>query len=188
MLQRSRTLVPAAIVTLLGSLMMAPVPAQDPQVDQEGAQPLAGFFRYKGGPVKGKYAVTQTNLTQFPETPNWVPLPGAVIPNVVVPAGGNPVGDLFNVAFSAECFVNNGAPDDYLRIRILDNGVPMEPYDGFQAFCSAQGLATHKGNWVKRANPGNHTLTVQFWVLDVGNNEVVSAIIDDWTFELVVYD
>jgi hypothetical protein len=100
--------------------------------------------------------------------------------------------DLFNVAFSAECRLFAGGGDDYLRIRIVDTvgGVvtPLEPYDGGQAFCSADGYATHKGNWVKRAAAGPHSLSVQFWIFDGAPVEVVSAWIDDWTFELVVYD
>ena len=94
----------------------------------------------------------------------------------IVPVGTT---ELFNVAFSAECAKNGG---NFLRIRVLDNGVPMEPYDGFQVFCSAPTFATHSGLWVKRVGPGLHNLVVQF-LQNAGN-----ATIDDWTFEVVVYD
>jgi hypothetical protein len=114
-----------------------------------------------------------------------VNLNGATL-TYTIPAGTT---DLFNVAFSAECRLSNAvAPNDWVRIRILDNGVPMEPYDGQQAFCSADSYATHKGNWVKRAAAGAHTLQVQFWIFDGAPAGVLQASIDDWTFELVVYD
>jgi hypothetical protein len=186
MLRESRIFVPAAVMMLLGSMMMVPVPAQDQQ-EASAVEPTAGLIRYKGGPSKAKYAITQTSPTRFGETNTWVNLPNAVIPNISVPTTPTD-GDLFNVAFSAECRLVNGAPDDWLRIRILDNGVPMEPYDGQQAFCSADSYATHKGNWVKRVRPGNHTLVVQFWILDNAPAEILGALIDDWTFEVVVYE
>ena len=192
MLRKWRTFQSAIVVVLLGSLLMAPVPAQDPQANPEGAliEPTAGSFDWKGGPVLGKVARTQTTASKIPETPSWVRLGGATL-NFSVPSTDND-GALFNVAFSAECRLFNGGADDWLRIRIVDvfGGVatPLEPYDGEQAFCSADAWATHKGNWVRRVKPGNHTLVVQFWVFDGAPAEAVTAVIDDWTFELVVYD
>jgi hypothetical protein len=127
---------------------------------------------------------TNTNGFSFGETSNWVTLPGASI-QWTVPAGQT---DLFNVAFSAETRMDSGDTEDYIRIRILDNGVPMEPYDGFQAFFSSRGYGTHKGNWARPAQAGNHTLTVQFWIQDGPPSHTLFAFVDDWTFELVVYD
>lgn len=186
MLRASKTVAPVAVVILLGSLMMAPVPAQDqPEQGATAIQPVAGYVQYKGLTSKGKVALTQTAPTTFGETGTWVTLPNSNL-TWTVPAGN---ADLFNVAFSAECRLFNGGGDDYLRIRIVDSlGGPLEPDDGQQAFCSADGYATYKGNWVKKANPGNHALVVQFWIEDGPPAEVVTASIDDWTFELVVYD
>jgi hypothetical protein len=131
---------------------------------------------------------TQTSSFTFGETATWINLPNGIL-GWAVPSGTT---DLFNVAFSAECRLFNGGGDDYLRIRILDvvGGVatPLEPYDGAQAFCSADGYATYKGNWVKRAGAGSHTFQVQFWIFDGAPAEVLTAWIDDWTFEVVVYD
>ena len=45
-----------------------------------------------------------------------------------------------------------------------------------------------QGNWVKQVQGGVHTLVVQFWIFDGAPAEAVTAWIDDWTFELVVYD
>jgi hypothetical protein len=97
-----------------------------------------------------------------------------------VPAGTT---DLFNVAFSAECTKILGGS---ARIRVIDTVgavvVALEPYDGAQIFCSSASAATHKGNWVRRVGAGTHTLQVQ--ILQTGGQ----TLIDDWTFELVVYD
>jgi len=145
----------------------------------------AGFFAYSGGAAKAKRARTQTTGQIINESLGWVNLNGATL-SYTVPALTT---DLFNVAFSAECRLINGVPPgDYVRIRILDNGVPMEPYDGFQAFFSANGYATHKGNWIRRAAGGTHTMQVQFWIVDGLPLGVLQASIDDWTFELVVYE
>jgi hypothetical protein len=59
----------------------------------------------------------------------------------------------------------------------------LEPYDGFQYFCSDPSYATQKGNWVKRVGAGSHAIYVQFL-----NGAGGLGVIDDWTFELVVYD
>ena len=192
MLRKWRTFQSAIAVVLLGSLLMVPVPAQDPVSSSEGAtvDPLAGSFEWKGGPARGKVARTQTSATKIPEAAGWRTLPGATL-KFSVPTTDND-GALFNVAFSAECRLFNGGADDYLRIRIVDmvggGVVPLEPYDGEQAFCSADAYATHKGNWVRRVRPGDHSLAVQLWVFDGAPAEAVTAVIDDWTFELVVYD
>lgn len=180
-----------ASVFVLGLLFILPmdVPAEEDPAEAVQAeadiQPQAGFFSYSGGPVRGKRARTQTTATTIRESATWVTLPGATL-SWRVPAGTT---DLFNVAFSAECrLINSVVPNDWVRIRILDNGVPMEPYDGQQAFCSANGYATHKGNWVRRVAAGVHTLVVQFWIFDGVPLGALSAVIDDWTFELVVYN
>ena len=104
-----------------------------------------------------------------------------------MPAGTT---DLFNVSFTAECRLFNGGADDYVRIRIMDTttGVPLEPYDGAQAFCSADAYATHTGMWSQRVGAGVHNLQVQLWILDGAPAEALTAWIDDWTFEVVVYE
>jgi hypothetical protein len=42
--------------------------------------------------------------------------------------------------------------------------------------------------WSKRMGAGVHNLQVQFWIFDGAPAEVLTAIMDDWTFELIVYD
>jgi hypothetical protein len=158
---------------------------QDQQV-QSGEVETATLFAYAGGFVRGKRARTQDAPQTFGETAGWVNVTSANLSYVV--ATGTT--DLFNIAFSGEGRLFGGGGDDYVRIRVLDNGVPIEPYDvgSPQAFFSADGYATHKGNWVKRVGAGNHVLQVQLWIFDGAPAEALSGWIDDWTFELVVYD
>jgi hypothetical protein len=150
-----------------------PMHAQEPADSVDTSENAR--YTYSGGAAKAKRAITQTSATSITADNVWVTLPLSTI-SYFVPLGTT---EMFNVAFSAECAKFGG---NYLRIRILDNGVPLQPYDGFQVFCSAPTYATHSGLWVKRAGYGVHNLTVQF-LQNTG-----SASIDDWTFELVVYD
>ena len=135
-----RSVAALGVTAVVGFVGLVPAQIQESQ-DQTGD---AGLFTYGGGPARGKRAKTQTAAFTFGETAGWVTLPSSSL-SWTVPAGTT---DLFNVAFSAECRLINGGGDDYLRIRILDivGGVatPLEPYDGAQAFCSADGYATHK--------------------------------------------
>jgi hypothetical protein len=158
--------------------------------EPQSIEPLSGFFSLTGGPVKAKLVRTQTTPSALSEGA-WQPLPGAALLRVV-PAGTT---DLFNVAFSGECQVRSLGNGDAARIRIAHfiNGIqvaPVEPYDGDQRFCSAVNpVATHKGNWATRVGPGNHLLRVEIMPVDFGpDNGVLVVTIDDWTFELVVYD
>jgi hypothetical protein len=157
----------------------------------QSEQTEAGFLLQVGGPVRGKIARTQTTPSALAEGPVWRALPGAVLSRIV-PAG---TADLFNVAFSGECQVRSLGNGDTARIRIAHfvNGVlvgAMEPNDGDQRFCSsANPLATHAALWSQRVGAGNHALQVQIMTVDfLPDNGAISSVLDDWTFELVVYD
>jgi hypothetical protein len=185
MFQRWRKLNHATTFAVLSLMTMAPVQAQDVQTPNEPTGD-AGYFLQSGGAVKRKLAKTQTARTIIPETPGWYRLPLANIA-YAVPVGQS---ELFNVSFTAECRLFNSSANDYLAIRIMDlnTGVPLEPYDGGQAFCSDDGYATHTGMWSRRLGPGVHTLQVEFLVVDTAALAAVSASIDDWTFEVIIYE
>jgi len=155
----------------------APQDSQDLQNQANSDEPQAGYLGHSGGPVRGKRAITQTALSAIGAPGAWVSLPGAALP-LPVAAGTS---DLFNVSFSAECQKIGGG---VTRIRILDTatGLFLEPYDGFQYFCNSPLPETHTGTWVRRMGGGAHNLVVQF------NNTAGGVNIDDWTFEIVVYD
>src|SRR5262249_14024944 len=143
-------------------------------------------FTQTGGAVKRKLSKTQTTATTFGETAGWFTLPLANL-SYTVAAGDS---DLVNVSFTAECRLFYGGADDFLRIRILDTttGAFLEPYDGAQAFCNADAYATHTGMWSQRLGAGVHNFQVQFRIFDGAPAEVLTAWIDDWTFETVVYN
>lgn len=189
----------AAVATValgLGAISVAaPRAQQDAQVaEQEQADarvsPEAGLFTSTGGSVRAKIVRTQTAASVLAEGA-WRVLPGSSLTRVV-PAGTT---DLFNIAFSAECQLRSLGAGDTARIRIAHfvNGAlvaPVEPYDGDQRFCSATNPpATHKGNWARRFGPGTHVFRVEIFPTDFApNNGAITAVIDDWTFEIVTYD
>jgi hypothetical protein len=186
----------ASVTTFdFGSAAVQAAAAEQVASEQATAEPqspeqFAGFSSLSGGPVKAKLARTQTTGSALAEGA-WRPLPGAVFTRTV-PLGAS---DLFNIAFSAECQVRSLGSGDTARIRIAHfiNGIqvpPVEPYDGDQRFCSAvDPVATHAGNWARRVGPGVHTLQVEIMPVDFGpDNGIIVATIDDWTFELVVYE
>lgn len=140
---------------------------------------------FSGGYVEGKVARTSTTVQTFIQSASWKDLPDANL-TWTVPALDF---DLFAVTFSARCQLYNASGLDAVRIRVLDNGVPMEPDDGSQVFCSSPRPVTYTGNWVKRAFGGNHTIQVQIWAVDLppGGGGGLTAFIDDYTLELVVH-
>ena len=172
-----------------GQAAQEPAPLSEAEVAQ--VEPAAGLFAWSGGVVRAKLARTNTAATALAEGAVWRPLANASLSRVVA-AGTS---DLFNIAFSAECQVRSLGTGDTARIRIAHfiNGVltaPVEPYDGDQRFCSSVNpLATHKGNWVRRVGAGTHLVRVEIMTVDFApDNGAISTVLDDWTFELVVYD
>ena len=134
------------------------------------------------------------------------PWPGRVVRIIVPYAAGGPTDlisrvvaagttDLFNVAFSAECQVRSVGNGDTARIRIAHfvNGAaaaPLEPNDNDQRFCSSPNPpASHAALWAQRVGAGNHVLQVQIMTVDFApDNGAISSVIDDYAYELVVYD
>jgi hypothetical protein len=168
------------VAALAAPLLIAPSDIR--AVDQDQADgPTPAFLAFSGGAVEGTRARTEaapTNLINFPSGP-FFNLPNAVL-TWFVPAGDS---DLLSVSFSAECTKSNGR----VFIRVLDNGVQMNPVDLAQPFCSGPAHATYTGTWVRRSAGAaflgtNHTLVVQLL------NTTAGGIIDDWTFALVAYN
>lgn len=168
-----------ALATMFTITTIVPIKAQEEAPAPEDPSADAGYFFYQGGTVRAKRARTYTSPTTFSALNVWRRAAGATL-TYVVPAGQS---DLFNVSFSAECQKLGGGQ---LRIRIRHTvGIVtnfLEPYDGAQAFCSSATPATYKGNWARRVGAGTHTLAVEFLNTGFG-----PGIIDDYTFELVVY-
>lgn len=178
----SRFFVPGLALIVGGALLViGPAPAQEAGSSDVGILPQAGNFLFQGGPHWGMLARTQTSPTTIGESPNWTNLPNASL-SWTVPSGQTA---LFEVFFSAVCAINNRSRQDVVSIRVLENGVEMEPADGSQHFCSIP--ATYSGQWSKRVSAGVHTITVQLRVVDLGILGNISATIDDWTLKLGVH-
>jgi hypothetical protein len=187
MFERLHTLNKATtFAAMLSLLTLGPVQAQEtvPPPEPTGD---AGFHSISGTTVKRKVVRTQTVGSTITKG-GWKRLNLATLSHTV-PLNTT---DLFNVTFSAECQLNNNSANDYVRIRVVDSAAgPMEPYDGNQVFCSADKPATHTGTWARRLGPGVHTLHVELWVVDnlpLNVFPALTATIDDWTFELVLYN
>lgn len=163
-------------------LVLGPMPAQEVGLSAAAVAPESGNWLFSGGRALKIYARTQTTPQVIGESPNWTTLNGATVSWTV--ASGD--SDLLHVTFSGECSLSGVLGDDFVKIRVLDNGAPMEPYDGSQAFCVFP--ATYTGSWVGRASPGSHTITVQFLITDNVPGGNLNVSIDDWILKLVVYD
>lgn len=161
-------------------LVLAPMPAQDVAASPAAA-PEAGYFLWLAGPVKGMRARTFTSEVVFFESTNWASL-GARLGWWVAPGDT----DLISVSFTAECNLFNRSGQDFVMIRVLDNGAPMEPSDGAQAFCSSP--STYSGAWNIRAASGSHNIDVQFLINDVPPLGNLAVSIDDFTLKLVAYE
>jgi hypothetical protein len=179
---RIRALTMAGIAALL---MIAPPEfrysagtAAIAQDQGDGVEP-AFLTTFSGGAVEAKLARTQTTAQGFAANGFFLNVATATLVRFVPFLDS----DLFNVSFSAECVKTGGG---VLLIRVLDNGLAMQPDDGFQIFCSSPTFATYSRTWVRRAGGGilglNHTLQVQV------RPTVNTATLDDWTLELVVYN
>src|SRR4051812_12279009 len=131
----------------------------------------------KGGRAKAQVALTQANKVELDTLGDWVSLPGAHHWQWV----DADTADTFSVTFSAECTKDGGGS---LRLRILDNGEPLEPRSGIShVFCQSPSGATHMGKWVRKTkSSGWHLLEVETYLTSG------TAVIDDWTFEVVVYE
>jgi hypothetical protein len=167
---------------------------------------------YAGDYVVGKRAKTSDDYQYFYESYrkygyNYKNLKNGYV-DVYVPAGQT---HLVNIAFSAECRLfekkrNNDYKNDYKKYNDSDalliklyaqkyyNGYPTKDYayptpnDGGQAFCSDDGYATHKGNWVVLLyGDATWRIHVSFLVYDKKHNDKLYGYIDDWTLEAVSY-
>ena len=113
----------------------------------------------------------------------FVNIPGAIA-GVTVPAGAT---RCVKVVFTAEAACRGPtAVTDFCFVRALDNGVEMFPQGaGAQSLISEDATENgHAYEWVKRLTAGNHTILIQRRV----GNAATGFLIDDWTFDLQVYN
>lgn len=148
---------------------------------EAGLQLFAGFFTVASATRTVSFSTTILNSV------SWTDISGASLTRTV-PAGTD---ELFQVTFSAKCQVLRASGFDAMKIRVVDNGQPMEPYDNGQIFCSSSRPATYKGTWFIPASAGVHTIKAQAQILDNTPKppppNLPYGFIDDVTLELVAY-
>jgi hypothetical protein len=113
----------------------------------------------------------------------FVNLPGAVF-GITVPAGQT---RCIKVVFTGEAACRGPSTiGDYCLVRALDNGVEIPPQGGgAQVFVSEDPTENgHAYEWVWRVRAGNHTILIQRRVA----NAATFFLLDDWTFDLQVYN
>lgn len=181
---KAKFLFPPALAVIAACVLwvIGPVSAQEAGSGTVRASP-EGVFTFQGGPLWIMLARTQTSPTTIPKSSGWTNLPSASLSWTVFPG----MTALFNVSFSAECMMSNAAGSDWVNIRVLANGIPMEPSEPVerrQQFCSAPG--TYTGEWTKRLS-GAQTITVQLYVADAPPFGNVSVTVDDWSLQLAAH-
>ncbi len=120
-------------------------------------------------------AASSTTSTAF------VPLPNA---SVEINVYGEET-RCVKVLFTAETACSPTPAGDYCYVRALDNGRYISPGNKFQAIDSDHGTAQgHSFEWIHRVGPGKHTFTIEWRVRETPT----SFFIDDWTFDVQVFD
>lgn len=129
---------------------------------------------YTGGPVKAVLGKTQT-VSWYTLATGWTNLPGSAL-RVTVPGGTS---DLFSLTFTGECATTGAV---FIRaVAVVDGVGQLVPGSSGAVFCQSNEFATYTGSWLLRGGPGNYRFSVQFFT-------GAFAVIDDWTFQVVVYD
>ncbi|WP_117209693.1 hypothetical protein [Allorhizocola rhizosphaerae] len=118
-----------------------------------------------GGTQKRVFVRTDSNALTIAET-GWTAIPGMQV-NFVVP---NDQTDHILVQFSADARLTNPnfsytLPADEILVRILLDNVEMEPPLGDHTFNTDVGQSNAL-QACKRVGPGNHTITVEYQVVD----------------------
>jgi hypothetical protein len=157
--------VPVLAALLLGVLSAGQAQAGRPA--KVAAEPDAGVqavLSCDGGAQKRVYVRTDNTTLALAEG-GWTSVPGMAVVNFPVPEA-----DHILVTYSAEALINNpdfayNVPGDQILIRILLNGVPMEPLLSDHIFTTDVG----QSNAVQACalvEEGNYTVRVQYWLQD----------------------
>ena len=163
----------AAVAILATTTILMPIPAAQ-----------AGLSVRTCGPAINSVVTTQNNLTTT-SSASFVDLPGAV-QNISVQLSAGTLGCV-KVVFTAEAAcLGSAAGGNICFIQALLDDVPMQPQGGGrQAFISQDVTASaHAYEWVRRVGEGNHVVRIQ---QRVGDTNTVFEI-DDWTFDIQIYD
>jgi hypothetical protein len=128
-----------------------------------------------GAPIQSTVLTDMTGDIGTDKT-EFQPLPAASA-IIVVPAGAQ---RCIKVTFSASASCYGAAMADVCYVQVLDNGNPTNPPLEKIFTSESQILAAHSFEWVKRAGPGNHVITVRIKVQNAGTHFLMSG----WTMDI----
>jgi hypothetical protein len=172
---------PAAATPLAAAAQAAIVNDDDKAFNAAGN----GLVNCNGGAQESDLVRMNDLPTALVENAAFVTLTGAVI-NFVTPAMDS---DQILVTFHGEAQLqgqnlNYLAPMDFLQVQILLDGVAMAPLNDLM-FTTVAGEANSAAA-CKRVGAGNHTVEVQWLIIDQQGNNVTTGDLDDWLFEVQI--
>jgi hypothetical protein len=177
MFSRKLWLIPALAALVLGVLSAGQAQAGQPSKVADGIVVNDVLF-CDGGPQERVFVRTENTTTVLVEAGAWTTLPGLQV-NFGVPAGDV---DHILVQFSAEALINNAdfaynIPGDRILIRILLDGVPMEPLLSDQIFNTDVGQS-NAVQACKRVGEGAHQVNVQYLLQDFAGMVALTGQLD----------
>jgi hypothetical protein len=165
----------------LATAQPAPLLVVDQSLDEHGNGPGS----CSGGVQEATLADFNDQPTTIGEMAAFQALPTASV-SFVTP---NMDSDLITVLFTGEARVTGQPvtytpPVDFLELQIWLDGVPMSPLNDL-AFATGAGEGD-AAQTCKRVGPGNHTVTVQWRVVDQDAMQALTATLDDWLLEVEI--
>lgn len=207
MRRRGLLVIPALLAlaftaVLAGPVLAGPVQAAQPpslaaaaavddeEPDEAIDEPGNGVLQCNGGAQEAALVRMNDLPTNLAENGVFVPLPGANI-SFVTPANDS---DQILVTFSAEARllgqpVNYNAPVDALQIRVLLDGVPMNPLNDLTFTTDAgQSNATQACHRPAVDDAAvAHIVRVEWLLVDQdANNNVLTGTLDDWLLHVEI--
>jgi hypothetical protein len=176
MFRRTTTILQSAAALAAGLMSITIAAAQE-----DAAESRALTLTNCGPPISSQ--VRTQNAPSVTNSVAFVPLAGAAT-NFAVPAGAS---RCVKVLFTAKAACRGpAAVTDFCFVRALLNGVEMPPQGaGFQTFVSEDPTENaHAYMWAVRIGAGNHVIAIQRRV----GNAATSFLLDDWTFDVSLYN
>jgi hypothetical protein len=126
------------------------------------------------------------NRSDEPQAPSpgvaWMALANSAV-MVNVPAGET---RLFNARFTAGSTCFGGAAADYCRVRIMANGIELQPTNGFNYHFDSNALGTEsEGHAMERSKllgPGAYNVHVEYSV----SNAALTFLLGHWHFAVAM--
>jgi hypothetical protein len=149
-----------ALAIVAGALLVSGEMSAREAASTAGASPEGGNFLLQGGALKAIAVRTWSGQRLVIGGSFWTRISQVRI-DVVLPPGQTA---LLVASFTTDCWIYRKAGPDVVRYRVLDNGLPMEPYSGNQDFCAFPG--TYTGEWAARVSGGSHAIRVDELLVD----------------------